>query len=245
MKMRSIAAAVTAGLLVLTLAACSDDDGGDEATDDTTTTAAEESGGDETTAPADDEETTEPAEETTEPADDETTEPAEPDSDLASLLVTAEDVDDAFVDQPYEPSSEGGPCGASIDAEYPYDDIAGSVVVDEALGLGLQHELRLYADADAAATAFDFSRTTFDCGETEEGVVIDAPVDSTEQIGADSYIVGVTDPAGTSGGVIVVLVGPVISVYQFQGPADLPDDEGPDTEPIITGNVAELQAAFE
>lgn len=222
--------ALAAGALVLALAlaACGGDD---DAADETTTTTTATS----TTGEAS----------TTSEAGTSSTEGDEETVDLASLLVTPEDVGSSFAEQEYETSTEPGPCGGSIDEDHPYEEIVGSVVVDEEAGRALQHELRAYADEDAAAQVFAASQEELSCGAdtTVEGLVLEEVTDVSADVGADAYVVPFENSAeGTEGGLVAVQVGAVVSVYQFQGSAT--DSEGPDPLAIVTANVEELQAAL-
>jgi hypothetical protein len=150
MRHRSMIAGAVALALTFSLAACGDD-GDDESADTTTTEAStEDTGTDETTVDdteAEEPETTEATEDTTED-----TEAEAPEGDLAGFLLTAADLGEGFAEQGYETSEDPGPCGTTIDADYPYDAIVGTVLVDEASQLGLQHEIRTYADPATAGS---------------------------------------------------------------------------------------------
>jgi len=242
MRYRPLLAGAAALALTLSFVACGDDDG-DDAADTGDTTEAEVSS-DDTTAD------TEATEDTT--ADTEATEDTEPTEDtvaegpageLSALLVTPEAVGEGFTEETYETSTEPGPCGAMIDAEHPFDSIVGTVLVEQELELALQHEIRSYADAATAEATFNDAQEALSCGTetTVEGVVLGEVTDVTDSIGADAFAVEVTSDAdGTEGALVVVLVGPALSVFQFQGPADVED--GPDPVAIVTENTAALQA---
>ncbi|HEV7720318.1 MAG TPA: hypothetical protein VGO60_03495 [Iamia sp.] len=242
MRYRPLLAGAAALALTLSLVACGDDDGDDTA--DTSDTTEAEASTDATTADTEaTEDTTADTEATedTEATDD--TEAGEPAGDLSTLLVTPEAVGEGFTEQPYETSTEGGPCGAMIDEEYPFDAIVGTVLVEEELELALQQEIRTYADAATAEETFNYAQEALSCGAetTTEGLVLGEVTDVTDSIGADAFAVEVTAEAdGTEGALVVVLVGPALSVFQFQGPADV--DDGPDPVAIVAENTTALQA---
>ncbi|HEX7135083.1 MAG TPA: hypothetical protein VF228_21095 [Iamia sp.] len=245
MRYRPLLAGAAALALALSLTACGDD--GDDTADtaDTADTSAEtEDTATEDTATDDTEAETEDTTDDTEAETEDTTEDTEADTpgDLTGLLVTAEDVGEGFAEQPYETSTEPGPCGTAIDEDYPYDAIVGTVLAHEELGLGLQHELRTYADEETAATTFTAAQDALACGDqtTEPGVVLGEVTDTTAEVGADAFVVTVTaEEDGVEGGIVVVQVGQVLSVYQFQGPVEV--TEGPDPLAIVTANVESLQ----
>lgn len=233
LRYRPLVAGAAALALVLTLSACGDD--GDEDSTDTTEASADSS--EDTTA-----DTEADTEDTTAETDDTAAE-EDPAGDLTGLLVTPEDVGDGFAEDVYETSTEPGPCGTSIDTDYPYDTIVGTVVVEQELQLALQHELRTYADEATAGETFAYAQDALSCGtETAvEGVGLGEVTDVSSDIGADAFVVEVTSATdGTEGALVVVLVGPVLSVFQFQGPAGVED--GPDPVAIVSANTAALQA---
>jgi hypothetical protein len=237
MRYRPLLAGATALALALSLSACGDD-GDDDATTDTTEAEATDDTATEDTE-TETEDTTEDAEAETE----DTAAEEEPAGDLTGLLLTPEDVGEGFVEQPYEDSSEPGPCGVDIDAENPSDSVVGTVLVEEELELGLQHELRTYADEAAAGATFAAAQDALSCGaETETpGIVLGEVTDVTADVGGDSFLVTLTaEEQGIEGGIVVVQVGSVLSVYQFQGPGEV--EEGPDPLAIVTANVEALQA---
>jgi hypothetical protein len=247
MRYRPLIAGAAALALALSLTACGDDDGEDASTDtDSTETTAAETTEAETETTEAETETTEAETETTEAETETETTVAEGATDLAGLLVMAEDVGAGFTEQPYETSTEPGPCGISIDEASPYDDIAGTVLGQEELQLFMQHEIRAYADAAAAAEAMAAAQEGFGCGAetTEPGVMLGEVTDVTGDVGGESaFGVEVTaENEGISGALIAVQVGPVISVYQFQGPDDV--SEGPDVITLISDNVAAIETAL-
>lgn len=240
MRHRPLLAGAVVLALAVSLAACGDD--GDEDTADTTTTEAAASEDTSTTeaAPDDtaDDETT-----TTEAGTEDTTAEEAPDGDLTGLLLTPEDLGEGFVEQGYETSTEAGPCGSMIDEENPFDAIVGTVLVEEELGLGLQHELRTYADEDTAAATFAAAQEALSCGAdtTQPGVVLGEVTDVSADVGAEAFVVAVTsEEDGIEGGLVTVQVANVLSVYQFQGPTGV--EEGPDALTVVTANVEALQA---
>jgi len=234
MRYRSLLAGAAALALVLSLAACGADDGGDDASSTTTTEKATET----TEAP---DETTE----STEAEDETTTAPEEEGGDdLSAALVTPEDVGPGFVEADYETSDEPGPCGGDVDAEHPYDAIVGTVVGQEETQLALQHELRTYADDETATETFTAAQDAFSCGADTaiEGLALSEVADVSADVGADAFAVEVTSATdGTEGALVAVLVGNVLSVYQFQGPAG--GEEGPDPLAIITANIEVVKEA--
>jgi hypothetical protein len=240
MRHRPLLAGAVVLALALSLAACGDD--GDEDTADTADSTTEAEASDDTsTTEAETEDTTAEETTTTEAETDDTT-AEEPSGDLAGLLLTPEDVGEGFVEQAYETSTEAGPCGTRIDEENPFDAVVGTVLVQEELGLALQHELRTYADEEIAAATFAAAQAALSCGtETAQpGLVLGEVTDVSDQVGAESFAVSATAEAdGVEGGLITVQVGNVLSVYQFQGPGDVED--GPDPLAIVTANVEVLQ----
>lgn len=232
MRYRSLLAGPLALALTLSLVACGDDDGdGDDATTTTTTeaeaatetTEAEETEADET-------------EDETEETDGEEEVGSE---DLTGLLVTEADLP-GFTEVEYETSTEPNACGVRFSEEYPYEDIVGTNLIEEELQLLLQHELRTYADEDTAMETFAASVDALSCGEEAlEGLVLSDPVDLTDDVGAPAYVIEVTADDGTDGALVAVQVGAVVSVYQFQGPADV--EEGPDPLAVVQENVTLLQ----
>lgn len=241
MRYRPLLAGATALALALSLSACGDD-GDDDATTDTTEAEATDDTATEDTE-AETEDTTETTEAETEDTTEDTTAEEGPAGDLTGLLLTPEDVGEGFVEQPYEASSEPGPCGIDIDAENPSDSVVGTVLVEEELELGLQHELRTYADEAAAGATFAAAQDALSCGaETETpGIVLGEVTDVTAEVGGDSFLVTLTaEEEGIEGGIVVAQVGSVLSVYQFQGPGEV--EEGPDPLAIVTANVEALQA---
>ncbi len=241
MRHRPLIAGAVALALTCSLAACGDD-GDDEASTETTEATTEDTATDDTTA--DDTEAEEP--ETTEAPDDTTddTEAEAPAGDLSGFLLTAEDLGAGFAEQEYETSEDPGPCGTTVDADHPYDAIVGTVLVDEANQLGLQHEIRSYADAATAGDTLAAAQEAFSCGAStnEEGLVLSEVTDLSADLEVESaFAVQVTSEAdGTEGAVIAALVGPTIAVFQFVGPAD--SEEGPDVQTILVDNLAALQA---
>lgn len=234
MRYRPLLAGAAALALALSLTACGDD--GDEESTDTTEAEAEST--EDTTAEAEETEDTEAETDDTEAEGEEGAT-----GDLTSLLVTPEAVGEGFVESDYETSTEPGPCGTSIDADYPYDTVVGTVLVEETAQLALQHELRTYADETSAADTFAYAQDALSCGaETSvEGVALGDVTDVSAEIGADAFAVEVTSEAdGSEGALVVVLAGPVLSVFQFQGPADV--EEGPDPVAIVTENTSALLA---
>lgn len=241
MRFRPLLAGAAALALALSLTACGDD-GDDDATDtaDTEAEASDDTASDDTAAD-ETEDTTDDTAAEEEPTDDTTAEGET--GDLSALLLTPEDVGAGFVEQPYETATGEGPCGVDIDAENPFDAIVGVVITEPELGLGLQHELRTYADADAAGATFAAAQEALSCGAetTDPAIVLGEVTDVTEQVGAEAFAVPITAEAeGVEGGFITVLVGPVVSVYQLQGPAEV--EEGPDPVAIVAANVEALQA---
>lgn len=249
MRIRSLIAGAAAVALTLSLVACGDDDGDDAAdtgtTEESTTTEAES---EDTTAETTEAE--EPGSDTTEP---ETSEPegSEPEAgsvDLESLLVTQADLGGGFVDQGYEDTDDEGPCGTSIDAANPYDDIAGTVLVDEALRLFFQHEIRTYADDATAADTLAAAEEALSCGSdtVEEGVELGETYDVVDETGGDAAfaLFGSLEPEGLAQVLVAVQVGSVISVYQFGGPLDGDDDDSlPDPMELVAANVEAIEAA--
>lgn len=238
MRHRPLLAGAVVLALAVSLAACGDD--GDDDTADTTTTEAAASEETSTTEAA----TDDPADEetTTEAGTDDTTAEEAPD-DLTGLLLTPADLGEGFVEQAYETSTEAGPCGSMIDEENPFDAIVGTVLVEEELGLALQHELRTYADEDTAGATFAAAQEALSCGaETAQpGLVLGEVTDVSADVGADAFVVAVTaEEDGIEGGLVTVQVGNVLSVYQFQGPIDV--EGGPDPLTVVTANVAAIQA---
>ncbi|QYG94716.1 hypothetical protein HC251_21285 [Iamia sp. SCSIO 61187] len=235
MRYRPLIAGAAALALTLSLSACGDDDG-DDTSSDTTEAEAET----EDTAATDE---TEAETEDTEAEGEEAEAGAA--VDLTSLLVTPEDVGEGFVEAEYETSTEPGPCGTSIDEEYPSDDIAGTVLAEEELQLFLQHEVRSYADEGTAAETLAASQDALSCetDTTEPGLTLSAPTDVSEAVGTDAYAIEVTSEAdGTEGAIVVAQVANVLSVFQFVGPAGV--EEGPDPVAIVTANVEAIQAAI-
>ncbi len=234
MRHRPLLAGAAALALVLSITACGDD--GDDDTADTTTEA-------ETT------EDTATTTEATEPETEDTTAP-EPETTtaeegrLTGLLLTAEDLGEGFAEQPYETSTESGLCGGdNVDEGHPYDEIVGRVLVGEELRIALQQELRTYADEETAAAAFAAYEEALSCGaETAQpGVELGEVTDVSATVGATAFVVNVTaEEQQVDGGAVTVQVGPVLSIYQFQGP--IGSDEGPDPVALVTANVEALQA---
>ena len=234
MRYRPLIAGAAALAQTLSLSACGDDDG-DDTSSDTTEAEAET----EDTAATDD---TEAETDDTE-AEGETE--GEEAADLTGLLVTPEDVGEGFVEAEYETSTEPGPCGTSIDDEYPSDDVAGTVLAEEELQLFLQHEVRSYADDGTAAETFAASQDALSCeaDTTEPGLTLSAPADVSDAVGTDAYAIEVTsEEDGTEGAIVVAHVANVLSVFQFVGPAG--GEEGPDPVAIVAANVEAIQAAI-
>jgi hypothetical protein len=235
MRHRPLLAGAAALALVLSLAACGDD--GDDDTADTTTTEAETSEDTATTTEA-----TEPeAEDTTEATEPATTTAEE--GQLAGLLLTAEDLGEGFAEQPYETSTEPGLCGgANVDEGHPYDAIVGRVLLGEEQRIALQQELRTYADEETAAAAYAAYEEALSCGaETaQEGVELGEVADVSAVVGAPAFVVNVTAAEQeVEGGAVTVQVGPVLSIYQFQGPIGA--EEGLDAVALVTANVEAIQ----
>lgn len=240
MRHRPLLAGAVVLALALSLAACGDD-GGDEDTADTTTTEAAASEDTSTTEAVTDDTAAE--ETTTEAGTEDTTAEEAPDGDLTGLLLTPADVGEGFVEQAYETSTEPGPCGTMIDEENPFDAIVGTVLVQEELGLALQHELRTYADEATAAATFGAAEEALSCGaETAQpGLSLGDVTDVSADVGAEAFAVAVTsEEDGIEGGLLTVQVGNVLSVYQFQGPSGVED--GPDALAVVSANVEALQA---
>lgn len=238
MRYRPLLAGVAALALALSLTACGDD-GDDESTDTTET----ESESEDTTA----EETDDTASETTEA---ETTEAggeaAAEVADLSGVLLTPADVGDTFVEMSYETSEEPGPCGAELDADHPYEAIVGTIIGEEERQLYLQHEIRTYADEATATETRTAAEEAFACGAetTQTGLSLGEVFDATDTVGGDAaFAVEVVDEEnGQEGLIVVVQVGPTLSVYQFVGPTGAED--GPDAVAIVTDNVAAIEAAL-
>lgn len=252
MRIRPLLAGAAALALTLSLSACGDD--GDEATSDTTEADASddtETSGTETESATEPETESESESETeTESeSESETTETETEDTgsggapgDLTGLLLTPEDVGPGFAEQPYEEDDEPTPCGAEIDQQNPYDAIVGTVLAEEERQLYLQHELRTYADEEAAAATFAAAQEGFGCGAetTQPGVSLGEVTDVSAEVGAEAFVVEVNaEGEAVEGGLVVAQVGPVLSVYQFQGPTDIED--GPDSQAIVAANIEVLQ----
>jgi hypothetical protein len=245
MRYRPLLAGAAALALALSLTACGDD--GDDDTADTTDTSAEtdDTGTDATEAETDDTTEDTATEDTTDDTatedtatEDTTEDGGETSDDLTGLLVTAEDVGEGFAEQPYQTSTEPGPCGTSIDEDNPFDAIVGTVLVHDELGLAVQHELRTYADEEVAGTTFGAAQEAFACGDqtTEPGLVLGEVTDVSADVGTDAFVVTLTaEEDGYEGGLVIAQVGQVLSVYAFQGPLDA--TEGPDALAIVTANV--------
>lgn len=233
MRHRPLLAGAAALALVLSLTACGDD--GDDDTADTTTTTTEAA--EDTTAET----------EASEPETTETTEPATTtveQAQLTGLLLTAEGLGAGFTEQPYEKTTAPGLCGGTIvDEEHPYDTIVGRVLVGQEVGIALQHELRRYSDEAAAAAAYAAAEEALSCGAetTQPGVVLGEVTDVSATVGATAFVVNLTaEEQEVEGGAVTVLVGSVVSVYQFQGPVGLED--GPDPVALVSANVEAIKA---
>ncbi len=187
--------------IVLALAACGGDD---DAADDTTTTGAAE-------------ETT-----TTEAPEEETTTTAADAGDLEALfdrlLLQPEDLDPTFVDAGYEPSNEGGPCGVSVDDEFPPSAQDGTTLASEEYQLAMVEEIRIYADEAESLAAFQRAVEALSCGPNTEDptIALGEISDVSDQLGTEGFAVPVTG-ADVEGAVIVARITDAIVVFQFQG----------------------------
>ena len=157
--------------------------------------------------------TTTEAEETT------TTEAGEDDpaTQLATFLITADDLGPTFVEMEAS-DSEAGPCGVSVDADYPPALKAQGAFQSEELQLAMQQDLRVFASEDEASAAFDGFVESVSCGAdtTDGSIELGEPTDVTDEVGQKAVAVAITGD-GIEGVGVVVHYSDLIATYQFQG----------------------------
>ena len=197
---RLVAAAFAAALLV----GCSSSGGSDDAAP--TTTKAES-----TTTTEEVTTTTEEETSTTEAADDDAA------SQLATLLITADDLGPSFVEMEAG-DSDAGPCGVSIDEEFPPALKAQTAFQSEELQLAMQQDLRVFASEEDASAAFDGFVASVSCGSAtvDSTIELGEPTDVTDEVGQKAVAVAITGD-GIEGVGVVVHYSDLISTYQFQG----------------------------
>lgn len=227
---RTLAIAL-AGLLAVGAAACGsdDDDGSDDAT--TTTEAVE----DETTT-------------TTEAEPDGTTTTVTDEGNTAieqlaqATLITLEDLNvPGLQDLGYTPSPGPNQCGFDIDATYPPEVIVGADYGSNTLRF--LEEIRVYATPDDAATAFQAGVDGTQC-EVEDGTVISAPVDVTEQVGAQRAM-AITATRGEDNVIVVAaLISDAVMSFNFAGTDEAAAGAPPPVEVAALG-VGKLKAVLE
>jgi hypothetical protein len=223
---RLAAFAIAAALLVSCSSSGSDDAAPSTTEADVTTTTEEAT----TTT---EEETT-----TTEAAggDDELT------AQLAAFLVTADDLGPTFTER--EPSTgDAGPCGVSVDSQFPPELKAQVAFQSDELELAMQQDLRVFATEEDASAAFDGFVEAVSCGDDTadpESLQLGEPTDVTDQVGQKAVAVALTGD-GTEGVGVVVIYSDLIATYQFQGTTGAADaaDVGSPLE-LAAANVQEI-----
>ena len=124
------------------------------------------------------------------------------------LIQPAELGDPSYADVGYTPGAVAAACGGALDG-LAADVLAGASLASEPLATAVVQELRVYATAAEAATAFDAAAAAGGCG---------AAADVTTQVGADRSTAFVGDPA-TAGTYVVALVADTVLAFHVLGTA--------------------------
>lgn len=195
------------------LVGCSSSGSDDAAS--TTTEAEETTTTEEVTTTTEEEETT-----TTEAGDD------DPATQLATFLITADDLGPTFVEMEAS-DSEAGPCGVSVDADYPPALKAQGAFQSEELQLAMQQDLRVFTSEDEASAAFDGFVESVSCGAdtTDGSIELGEPTDVTDEVGQKAVAVAITGD-GIEGVGVVVHYSDLIATYQFQGATGAAEESG-------------------
>jgi hypothetical protein len=125
---------------------------------------------------------------------------------LELLVLPSELAEQSFTDSGYVPSEGPNACGVDVDATHPPSVLVGTGMVDGE-GRSIVEELRVYADVDAAAAAFEEHRTALACGTDLAGATFGPAVDVNDVVGADAASEVVLTNEDAQGVVIVALVG--------------------------------------
>jgi hypothetical protein len=226
-RITRVAAAAFAFALLVGCSSSGSDDAATTTTEVEATTTTEEAT---TTTTTEEEETT-----TTEAGDD------DPASQLATFLITADDLGPSFVEMEAS-ASESGPCGVSVDEEFPPAVKAQTAFQSEELQLAMQHDLRVFASEDDASAAFDGFVDSVSCGSetTNSSIELGEPTDVTDEVGQKAVAVAITGD-GVEGVGVVVHYSDLVATYQFQGATGAAEASGIASPLDITaGNIQDI-----
>jgi hypothetical protein len=194
-----------------------------------TTTEAETTTTEEVTTTTEEETTT------TEAGDD------DPATQLATFLLTADDLGPSFVEREAS-TSEAGPCGVSVDDEFPPAVKAQRAYESEELQLAMQQDLRVFASEDEASAAFDGFVESVSCGSetTNSSIELGEPTDVTDEVGQKAVALTITGD-GVEGVGVVVHYSDLVATYQFQGATGAAEASGIASPlDIAAGNIQDI-----
>ena len=217
---------VVASAALAVLVSCSS--GGSDEADTTTTTKVEKTTTTEATSNTEEETTT------TEAGDD-------PSAQLATLLITADDLGPTFVEREANDDGEG-PCGGKVDDDFPPAVKAQAAFQSDELQLAMQQDLRVFESEDAASAAYDGFVAAVSCGsDTADGSLqLGEPTDVTNEVGQKATAVAIT-AQGSEGVGVVVHYSDLIATYQFQGATGAADAAGIGSPlDFVKANIAEI-----
>lgn len=181
--------------------------------------------------------------------------------ELQQLLLTPNQVGDDVVPDEAVPVEGAGLCDVDVDAEHPWDESVGTVLVDPTRRLEVRHELRLYADERAATEARTatqeavgcFARTIVQEGGTDEGtgeveVGVDAPVDLSAVTETPTFMLAT--PLADDGATVVLTVaqvGRLLTVYELHGQEGRAGDPAADTiaMDVVMGSIEQVRSQFD
>lgn len=160
---------------------------------------------------------------------------------LATLLLTADDLGPTFAERDVNDDGEG-PCGGKIDDDFPPALKVQAAYQSDELQLAMQQDLRVFESEDAASAAFDGFVQAVSCGaDTTDGTfVLGEPTDVTDQVGQKATAVTITAD-GSEGVGVVVHYSDLIATYQFQGATGAAEAAGIASPiDIVAGNVSDI-----